>query len=524
MEQLIAFWQRFDRRKQIVIGAATTGMFLAILGLALLASRPNMVLLFGGLEPGTAGEIAAALDGRGVLYRIEGNSILVDETQRDSLRVSLASEGLPASGVAGYELLDSLNGFGTTTQMFNATYLRAKEGELARTIQSSPAIRSARIHISQGDSGPFRRDQKATAAVTLGLQGPGSVTASHAQALQFLVASAVANLAPEDVAIIDDRGELISGKDGETLEGQGSSASDRLAGRVERVLEARVGPGNAMVEVSIERITQQESIVERLIDPESRVAISSETKENSASARNAESAMTVSSDLPEGTATNGGDSSENTAESLERVNYEVSETRREVLRTPGGIKRMTVAVLVNGVPDDSGALVPRSEDEITALTALVEDIVGFDAGRGDEITVQSMPFVGTSAALGTPAPGWAQSTLPSAGTLIRMGLLALVALVLGLFVLRPLLRKPTEEDTIELPALPDGGFAMAPLDGEIDDGMGFEALTPDFAAPAMATAAPDDPVARMRALIDARKDETMTILRSWLEDEKEREA
>mgnify|MGYP000002869161 FL=1 len=152
---------------------------------------------------------------------------------------------------------------------------------------------------------------------------------------------------------------------------------------------------------------------------------------------------------------------------------------------------------------------------------MVEDIVGFNEARGDEITLQSMAFVGTDPVYATPAPGWLASTAPSANTLIRLGVLALVALVLGLFVLRPMLRK---SDPVELPALaelPAGDFSMAPLEGEIEDIGEFQPLSTDVAGPSLDL--PEDPVTRMRALIDARKEETMTILRNWLEDEQEQE-
>ncbi|MEY8880173.1 flagellar basal-body MS-ring/collar protein FliF [Donghicola sp. XS_ASV15] len=521
MQQFITMWKSFDRRKQIMVAGATVGTFLAIFSLVFFASRPNMVLLYGGLDPASAGEITQTLEGQNVPYRIQGTSIFVDETQRDSLRLSLAGQGLPDSGVSGYELLDDLNGFGTTTQMFNATYLRAKEGELARTIQASPQVRSARVHISQEDMSPFRRSASASASVSLSLNGGTTISAAHAKALQFLVSSAVTGLDPESVAIIDERGRLISAKSNDDFATEDGSAAERMAARVERMLEARVGAGNAVVEVSIERVTERESIVERLVDPDSRVAISSETQENSATARSAEAGMTVASDLPENAGANGGDSSENSNETVERVNYEISETRREVLRTPGAIKRLTVAVLVNGLPDPEGVIIPRTTDEVTALTALVEDVVGFDAQRGDEITVQSMAFVGTEPAFATPAPGWLEASAPSASTVLRLGVLSVVALILGLFVLRPMLRKA---DPVELPALaelPESNFGLAPLDGEIDDNMEFQPLSTDFASPSVEL--PEDPVSRMRALIEARKQETMTILRNWLEEEKEQE-
>lgn len=136
MQQVLSFWSMLDMRRRAIVVAATVAMFAAILALTRVASAPSMTLLYAGLEPAAAGEVVAALDQWAVSYEVRGDSIWVDGAQRDQLRMALAADGLPASGGAGYELLDSLSGFGTTSQMFDAAYLRAKEGELARDRKS----------------------------------------------------------------------------------------------------------------------------------------------------------------------------------------------------------------------------------------------------------------------------------------------------------------------------------------------------------------------------------------------------
>ena len=167
MQNVIAIWSSLDLRRRLIIAGATIAMFLAIIGLSRMASQPDMVLLYAGLEPATAGEVVAALDQRGVAHRVTGDSIFVDASQRDSLRMALASEGLPAAGGGGYELLDNLSGFGTTSQMFDAAYLRAKEGELARTLLALPEIRAARVHIASAPARAFQPETQASASVTL---------------------------------------------------------------------------------------------------------------------------------------------------------------------------------------------------------------------------------------------------------------------------------------------------------------------------------------------------------------------
>jgi flagellar M-ring protein FliF len=361
-----------------------------------------------------------------------------------------------------------------------------------------------------------------SAAVTLSLAGPGTLSQSQTKALQFMVSSAVSGLVPEKVTIVDDAGRLLSGDRDNSAELADQTQSEVLSQKVERLLEARVGPGNAMVEITIDRINERESIVERVIDPDSRVAISAETQENVASTSASPSGVTVASDLPEKSQNQSGSSAESSNETLERINYEISETRREVLRNPGGIRRQTVAVLVNGVADEAGNMVPREASEIAALQALVEDTVGFDAARGDEITVQSMVFQAAQPAPAMATPSPYDFSMPSSESMLKYGATAAVALILGLFVVRPLLLRPApsalpspKEETVETSDL-------TPLDGEID--IGDPMIRDSFPAIAFDTAPEThDPVTRMRQAIEDKRDEAMIILRNWLEDERERQ-
>lgn len=247
MQNVIAIWTALDLRRRVIIIGATVAMFLAVLWLGRMAGQPEMALLYAGLEPATAGEVVAALDQRGVAYEIAGASILVDASQRDSLRMALASEGLPAAGGGGYELLDNLSGFGTTSQMFDAAYLRAKEGELARTLLAMPEIRAARVHIASAPTRSFQSGAEASASVTLTTQS-GNLTEAQARAVRHLVASAVAGMRPDMVQVIDTVAGLIGGE--VELGFDTGAASDRAAvikGNVERLLAARVGADKAVV-------------------------------------------------------------------------------------------------------------------------------------------------------------------------------------------------------------------------------------------------------------------------------------
>ncbi|GFE49576.1 flagellar M-ring protein [Roseobacter cerasinus] len=538
MQQLLNAWTGLDLRRQIIVIVATVAMFVGILAMSRMASAPSMTLLYAGLENGAAGEVVRALEQRGAAFEVRGGSIFVAAEDRDQLRMTLASEGLPANSNRGYELLDNLSGFGTTSQMFDAAYWRAKEGELARTIVSSPHVAMARVHIASTGSNPFQRGVTPKASVSVTPTG-GAVTPQQAKAIRFLVSSAVAGLASEDVAVIDANGALINSVD-EVAPAGSDDKAQVLRDRVQRLLEARVGFGNAVVEVSVDTVTESEAIRERIFDPQGRVAISTDTEErNNTSTEAGGGDVTVASNLPDEEGGNGENSSSQNSESRERVNYEVSETEREIVRVPGAIKRLTVAVLVNDVTveGENGVqeLVSRDELELEALRDLVASAVGFDESRGDIITIKSMALQSVSpqgTAAGTSFLDGLHLDLMSA---IQMAVLALVTIILGLFVVRPLLTKPALTDgQDELALLPDGtadeDIAAGADDMTADDFdlpelpmiSGFASDDPG-ALPElpMAGGLSDDPVERLRAMIGERQEETVEILRSWLEDKEE---
>ena len=517
LQGLTSVWTNLDARRQMIVILASAAIIAAVIFLARGAGQKDLALLFGGLEPASAGEVITALDQRGAVYEVRGGGIYVDAAMRDSLRMSLAGEGLPAVGTQGYELLDGMSGFGTTSQMFDAAYWRAREGELARTILANPSIRAARVHISTPSNRPFQAREKPTAAVTV-TTNAGGLAASQIKALQFLVGAAVTGLAPTDVAVIDDEGGLLS----ESSEGLSAGSSNEMAEtlrlRAERLLAARVGPGNAVVEVSMEMINQSESIVERTVDPDSRIAISTdvtESEEKSEDSRNGN--VTVASNLPDGDAAGGSGSANNeNSETRSLTNYEISQTERQIIKGPGDVRRLTVAVLVNDVAETAAdgtiAFTPRPEEELAGLKELVSLAVGLDEGRGDLITLQSMPFEQVTDA-GTLVSDVSATTPLNMMQLLQVAVAAVVALILGLFVVRPILAgKPA---VAALPS-PDDMDNSEIVPAMVD----FSQQQNQIAGP---TSASPDAVARLREMIAERESETVQLLQEWMEDPSKKE-
>ncbi len=528
MQQIKNVWAGLTNQRRIIVALAAIAVFAGVLGLSRMATSPSMTLLYAGLENGAAGDVVRALDQRGVPYEVRGKSIYVPNGQRDELRLTLASEGLPSIGGQGYELLDSLSGFGTTSQMFDAAYWRAKEGELARTVMAGPHIAQARVHIANTGSNPFQRSFEPTASVSVVASG-GTVNAAQANAIRHLVASAVAGLTAENVTVIDSKGTLVGTIDTGPVTSTVDDRAQSIRDRVLRLIEARVGRGNAVVEVSLDTVTETESIRERRFDPNGRVAISTDIEERSDSSSSSGGDVTVASNLPDGDGAQGEGSNDKTSSTRERVDYQVSETETEILKAPGAVKRLTVAVLVNGIQtvDDTGAPIfaVRPPEEMADLRELVESASGYDPERGDVITLKSMELpvvepLGTSGAV-----PFMQRLGLDLTSLLQIAALGIVTLLLGLFVVRPILTaQPTPVAQVALagPAAP----TVTPLSGEIQSAQDRPAdrLTQPAGEPALPGTQASDPnttMDRLRAIVGDKQDETVEILRSWLEENRE---
>lgn len=517
MQGLGNVWRVLPPAKRAMLVGAVAATIALFTILARTASTPSMTLLFAGLEAQSAGEVVEALDRMNVEYKVDGAAIYVPSTQRDSARMALAAEGLPARGQAGYELLDQLSGFSTTSDMFDATFWRAKEGELARTILTTPGVRAARVHIGIQAQGAFSRNSASpTAAVTV-TTGAARLDAKQASAMRYLVASAVPGLKPEHVAVIDsDRGVILSPGDPNSDEAAEESALDReqkLENDVTSLLEARVGPGNARVQVTLDLVTDKEVVSEKLVSPDGRALASKETTEITDSSQGSKGAnVTVASNLPEGDAAGPGDNqSAQRTETTETVTYNVSETVRQVEKRPGAVKKLSIAVLVNQVAappaEEGGEPVLRTAEELETLRTLVSNAVGFDEKRGDALTIQALPFQGPSAD-GTLAEANLVMDFLKANAMqgVQFLVLAIVTIALALFVVRPLLASKGEPQSAELAPMPE--FQTAP-----DFAQALPAPMSD--GPPM----PADPIVQLKELAANNADETATLIKSWLETE-----
>tara|TARA_E500000318_G_scaffold72998_3_gene67629 strand:+ start:3549 stop:5240 length:1692 start_codon:yes stop_codon:yes gene_type:complete len=397
--------------------AALVGTAVAVLGFFIfLASRLStggMSLLYGDLDPADSGAIVKELEARNIQYELKagGQQVFVPGDEVLKLRVTLAEQGVPGGGTMGYEIFDKSDGLGTTNFVQNVNLVRALEGELGRTIGAMNNVRGARVHLVLPQRELFSRERrKPSASVVLQVQGAGRLGREQVLAIQHLVAAAVPDMEPQNISILDSRGQLLArgtnDEDG-TLPGQSSEEmrlafENRVRGSVEELVERIVGLGRVRAEISADidydRFTEQSEIY----DPDSQVARSTQTIEESESSqeRNKQDTVSVENNLPEAEANAGdGDLSalSESARTEETVNFEISRTVRNRVKEAGEIQNLSVAVLVDGryVENEDGDKVyqPRTEEELEQIATLVRSAVGYNGSRGDTVEVVNMQFV-----------------------------------------------------------------------------------------------------------------------------------
>jgi flagellar M-ring protein FliF len=450
--------------------------------LVLRASSPQLAPLYTGLSLEDSAAITKELQTMNVPFELrgDGDSILIPRDQVTTVRMSLAGNGLPSKGQVGYEIFDQQNTLGATSFVQNINNVRALEGELARTITSLSRIKSARVHLVLPERALFSREQKdPTASIVLTIRGelsPGEI-----RAVQHLVASAVEGLTPDRVAIVDDSGQLLAsgGADDGTasLAGQTdervSGVEDRMRTRLDDILTNIVGPGRARVQVNAELNLDRSTKTSETFDPNGQVVRSTENKSVANSSTGAaDGAVSVSNSLP-GAAQNGGTSTSGAAAgpnesgqtTQETTNYEISKTTQTSTSDAGGIKRLSVAVVVDGTYTDDGkgnlTYQARPQAQLDQIKALVQSAVGFDQTRGDQVQVVNLQFAQkpTVPAVGTSAPGLFDFTRDDMMNGAQMVVTLLIALALVFFVMRPLLKRVLTPETTPL-ALPSSAELM----------------------------------------------------------------
>ena len=449
-------WPLGRRLTAMVLLAASVAGLIAI---ALWTQQPEMQVLYANLSAEDAGTIVERLKETKVPYEIgaSGTAILVPRAHVHDVRLQLAGQGLPHGGGVGFEIFDRTTlGMSEFVQKLN--YRRALQGELARTIAQMPEVARARVHLAVPERRLFSTEQdRAHASVVLSLKGAGGLSGGQIEGIVHLVASSVEGLQPRDVTVVDGHGRLLSKtpEDGPTqltgsqMDYQRSLEKD-IETRVQTMLERIVGSNKAVVRVSSLLDFRQVEMTEERYDPNGQVVRSEQRGQEKANGTNGVvgGVPGVASNVPPGeTAEPAQTSTTNNTNKNETVNYEISRTVSRIIEPIGTIKKLSVAVLVDGnyEPVKEGQAeaprkyLPRSEAEMKRIEDIVKKAMGFSDERQDQVEVVNIQFGFEPEESGGTA---ADASAPLAAKwepYIRYGVGAVLFFVVLIFVVRPLL-------------------------------------------------------------------------------------
>ncbi len=460
----------------LMLGVAAV---LAVMsGVWMWSQQPDYRVLFSNFSDRDGGAIVASLQQMNVPYKFAegGNAILVPAGQVHDARLKLASQGLPKGGNVGFELMENQK-LGISQFLEQVNFQRALEGELARSIQSVAAVQAARVHLALPKASVFVRDQqKPTASVLLNLHPGRTLDQQQVNAIVHLVASSVPDLPTKNVTIVDQNGNLLS----DTAKAAGSNVldptqlkyvqelQDSIVHRIESIVSPIVGPDNvraeATADVDFSHTEQAAEIYTPNQAPNASAVRSQQTSETQSGAPLTASGVPGAlSNQPPAPATApiiapagatapgaaGASASTATPTNAHRdttVNYEVDKTVRYVQQPMGGVKRLSVAVVVNYKKevgkDGKITMKPLSDAEKTQITDLVKEAMGYNKERGDSLNVVNSPFARPEKEIIPETPIWKRPevlTMALAAGKYLLGAAILLYLFFG--VLRPLLRR-----------------------------------------------------------------------------------
>ena len=457
--QAIAFVRGLTARQKITLVLGTAAVAGTIWGFVALFDKAEYKTLYSGLSSNDAQTMSQRLSAKNIPYQLttDGASILVPAYQLDKPRLDMAAEGTPQTGRVGFELFDKPNWAGSDFAE-KVNYQRALEGELERTIQTMGEIQAVRVHLVLPQESLFtEQEREAKASVVIKLKG-GRLGDDAQEAITHLVASAVDNLKPENVTLINaDGGMPILAHAG----GAGnrprfwSEFETALAQKVIATLEPVVGPGKARANVTVEYELATSDSMQEIYDPNGTVVLTSQISEERVGETGAQGTPGTTSNIPgkqpaTPTPPPAAINSESQGIHTESKTFAVSKTVRHSVQPSGTLKRIDAAVLVDDATENSdnhGQKVvtrrKRTPEEMKQIADLVAAAIGIDATRGDKVAVENLSF--QILPLETPAaPTFSQRVVPIVDkwiNVIRYGALILLFLLMYLLVLRPIKRQ-----------------------------------------------------------------------------------
>ncbi len=510
----------------------------------------QMALLYGDLDIREAGQMADVLEKAHIEHKVSNQSdqIMVPEGQIASARLLLAKANLPSGGSIGYEIFDRGDSLTSTQFQQEINQTRALEGELIRSIVLIQGVRGARVHLVLPHRDLFAQAaQPAQASVLLTMRNAMRLDPEAVQAILNLVSAAVPGLKPQAIAIIDNHGNVLA-RNGSSADETGHAATDdelrqtmelRLSHEVEEMLDASLGPDKVRAEASVTLDNTAINETREIYDPDQQVLRSQQTTSDKSRNTEGQQNASVANNLPNADAGRALSGSQDERHQ-ETSNYEIGKTVRTLSQSEPRVQRISLAVLVDGDliagPGGQAIYKPRDAAELARMTSLVKSAIGFDARRGDTVTVDSMRFDDAQFEAPQPRPatpfglGIAEPDLLKA---LQTGVIGLVTLVIGLFVFRPLISRLSLSSGSDLvrsvgmdgsrvehrPVASQesaGRLLLAGLSGSEMDGR--SSRRPDGSMLTQHEVSPtrNSSTRRLAELVEQFPEESLTLVRAWL--------
>lgn len=451
--------------RKIVLGAVVFFIVAGFGSVFLWANKAEYKKVYSNLAQEDVTAIVDILEKQKIPYKLgrKETEVLVPEDKVSKVRLMLASEGQPRGGGVGFEIFDKTD-FGTTEFVQQLNYQRALQGELARTIKDIEQVKDARVLIVMPKDSVFVEDTKPPSASVF-LKLKDKMTQDKIKAVVHLVASAIEDLTPELVTVIDSNGKVLSSgvpdDDSSEINAQLQyklGYEKNMAGRIQTMLEGIVGPGKAIVRVTADMDFSQIDLNEELFDPDTQVVRSRQTIANNIEKKN-ETANEISSVNPIAQGTGPGNRSETKEHQDDTINYEISKTIRITQMPVGTVQRLSVAAVLDGKyvweKVDGGrkkVYKPRTEEELSQFMTIVRQTMGYSADREDQVTVQSISFSAGGVWADGPEGGYESDTINWEEYRNEYGRAianVLIVFLVFLFVVRPLIKNFKEANLMD---------------------------------------------------------------------------
>ena len=440
------------------------------------SQKPDFTPLYTGLDAKGTAEATDMLRAAQIPFKLDQatGAISVPDEHLHDARLKLAAAGAVDSGRLGFEMMERDPGFGVSQFVENARYQHALEIELARTINTLRPVHDARVHLAIPKPSAFTRQREvASASVVLDLRAGATLERNQVDAIIHLVASSIPDLSPERVTVVDQGGRMLTQSDPNSQEALSAAQFDQVRrqetsfnARIRELLEPLTGPGRVNAEVAVDLdFSVSEEARETFLNDPAKIRAEQVSQTTVAGAEGAQGVPGAAANTPPGAAatpTPAPAAPVETASSATR-NYEMDRTLQHTRQPAGRIRRITAAVLVDHVPRTGAngkvTMVPLDQATLTRVEALVKEAVGFDAKRGDSVSVMNAAFVPPEVAPPADVPLWENPLLqnPMVRDIARFALGALVVLVLLFAVIRPALRqiisptaKQRKQSTVEV--------------------------------------------------------------------------